>query len=112
MNFVFHLIYAREGSLSAGLILLRYYRQPPTRTPALPRSVFPPYDAVVLLGANAANDPAIRSALLPLIGSINNDQMRDANMRVDVEGKTVDAAVELLRPGLNERTTVGSDSGG
>ncbi len=61
-----------------------------------PRSAFPPYDAVILLGAHAANDPAIRSALLPLIGSINDDRMRTANMRVDIEGESVNAAAHRL----------------
>jgi len=61
-----------------------------------PRGVFPPYDAVVLLGPAAAEDQAIVDALQPLIGFIDDDRMRQANMEVDVNGKAVaDVASEL-----------------
>ena len=65
-----------------------------------PRSVFPPYDAVILLGATASADPELRSALLPLIEAIDDDLMRDANMHVDVDGMPIKAAVRQLREAM------------
>jgi len=65
-----------------------------------PRSVFPPYDAVILLGAAASADPELRSALLPLIQAIDDDLMRDANMHVDVDGMPIKAAVRQLREAM------------
>jgi osmoprotectant transport system permease protein len=50
-----------------------------------PRQAFPPYDAILLLSANAAADPRLRAALQTLVGAIGMDAMRRANLRVDVE---------------------------
>ncbi len=63
-----------------------------------PLEVLPPYDAVLLVSARVAADPAARAALLPLIGAIDSEAMRRANMQVDVEGQTVEAAAALLVP--------------
>jgi osmoprotectant transport system permease protein len=65
-----------------------------------PRSVFPPYDAVLLLGAAAADDEDLRSALQPLIGAIDDDLMRSANMEVDVQGASVDAVARRLHESI------------
>jgi osmoprotectant transport system permease protein len=41
----------------------------------------PPYDAVVLLSPNRADDQALRAALTPLLGHIDIASMREANLR-------------------------------
>ena len=46
-----------------------------------PRQAIPPYDAIVLLAPKRAQDPALRSALQPLIGHIDIADMREANLR-------------------------------
>jgi osmoprotectant transport system permease protein len=48
-----------------------------------PRGAILPYDAIVLIAADDAADPVLRSALEPLIGSIPVALMREANFRVD-----------------------------
>ena len=60
------------------------------------KAAFPPYDAVLLLSSDAAADEALVAALKPLIGAIDVEAMRRANLLVDVEGQTVEhAATEL-----------------
>lgn len=61
-----------------------------------PKNAFPPYDAVLLLSPRAAQDERIRSALLPLIGAIDDDTMRNANRLVDVDGETISHAADEL----------------
>jgi osmoprotectant transport system permease protein len=46
-----------------------------------PRRSIPPYDAMVLLAPKRADDPALRKALAPLLGSIDIATMREANLR-------------------------------
>jgi osmoprotectant transport system permease protein len=65
-----------------------------------PRSAFPPYDAVLLLSESAAQDPVLIDALRPLINAIDASLMRDANARVDLEGRTPRSAAEWLRSRL------------
>ncbi len=65
-----------------------------------PRSVFPPYDAVLLLSPAAADDAAVRDALDPLLGAISDERMREANMQVDVEGVSVESASRRLRESI------------
>jgi osmoprotectant transport system permease protein len=48
-----------------------------------PRGAILPYDAIVLISAEHANDPLLRRALTPLIGAIPVEIMREANYRVD-----------------------------
>jgi osmoprotectant transport system permease protein len=48
-----------------------------------PRSAILPYDAVILISAARANDPLLRAALVPLVGAISVQVMREANYRVD-----------------------------
>jgi len=60
--------------------------------------VIPPYDAIVLLAPRRADDPLLRAALDPLLGSITVETMREANLMVDRdEGKvTPEAAARWL----------------
>ena len=53
-----------------------------------PRSVLPPYDAVILLSPQAAADPVLVDVLSGLVGTIDSDAMREANRRVDLDRET------------------------
>ena len=65
-----------------------------------PRSVFPPYDAVLLVGEVSAKDASLRTALQSLIGAIDDERMRTANMEVDVHGASVDAVARHLHESI------------
>ena len=69
-----------------------------------PRGAFPNYDAVLLLSPQAAEDEALRAALMPLIDAIDVEAMREANYSVDRDEDklTFDEAARLLavRAGL------------
>lgn len=62
-----------------------------------PRGAIPPYDAILLLSRRAASTPGVERALQRLVGSIDNAAMRRANMIVDVEGGSINAAAQSLR---------------
>jgi osmoprotectant transport system permease protein len=63
-----------------------------------PKHAIPPYDAVLLLSAEAARHPAIVDALAPLIGAIDVGSMRTANLMVDrqEDRRTVEEAAAWL----------------
>ncbi len=61
-----------------------------------PLQVMPPYDAVLLLSPKVADDPAVVAALRPLLNSVSDEDMRTANMMVDVEGREVVDAARFL----------------
>jgi len=68
-----------------------------------PRNAIPPYDAVLLLSAEAAENEDLVAALEPLIGAISVETMRGANYMVDREDdkRTVgEAAAWLLEQAL------------
>lgn len=67
-----------------------------------PRNALPPYDAVLLLSPEAAEDPAMMDALKPLIGAISDDVMREANKIVDVDKRTVREAADYLLEAIAE----------
>jgi len=48
-----------------------------------PKQAFPPYDAVVLIASEKAEDAALIEALRPLIGAIDVGLMQRANLMVD-----------------------------
>ncbi|MGE0702541.1 MAG: ABC transporter permease/substrate-binding protein [Vicinamibacterales bacterium] len=52
-------------------------------TLADPQHAIPPYDAILLLGDEAADDAALGEALRPLVSAISIDDMRQANHLVD-----------------------------
>jgi len=69
-----------------------------------PEMAFPPYDAVLLLSPRAAKDRKLVNTLMPLINSITNEEMQEANRMVDLEKKsTGDAAQFLARPDGREQ---------
>jgi osmoprotectant transport system permease protein len=61
-----------------------------------PLQAMPPYDAVLLLSPEAAADPGVITTLQPLINAISAEEMRRANMMVDVEGLEVTAAARFV----------------
>jgi osmoprotectant transport system permease protein len=46
-----------------------------------PKGAIAPYDAVLLLAPKRAHDAALQAALRPLLGRIDIDTMREANLR-------------------------------
>ena len=48
-----------------------------------PRAALPPYDAVVLISPQRSGDSRLIAALKPLLGKIDADAMRRANLTVD-----------------------------
>lgn len=57
-----------------------------------PLEALPPYDAVILLSPEASQNEKLISALSPLLGSISNETMRNANKLVDLDGSTIQGA--------------------
>jgi osmoprotectant transport system permease protein len=62
-----------------------------------PKQALPPYDAVLLLSAEAAARKDVTVALRELVGAINDHHMREANKLVDLNGESVDSAAAYLR---------------
>ncbi|MGF1464326.1 MAG: ABC transporter permease/substrate-binding protein [Maricaulaceae bacterium] len=60
------------------------------------RGAWPPYDAIVLLSADASRQRAIGDALRPLLGRIDNEAMAAANQAVDLEGVRPATAARTL----------------
>ena len=60
------------------------------------RGALPPYDALLLLSARAAENHAVVTALSPLIQAIDDNTMRRANGMVDVHRKPVEVAAGYL----------------
>ncbi len=63
-----------------------------------PKHALPPYDAVLLLSPRAAANPRIFEALKPLVGTIDNARMRQANKAVDLDGKAIPLVARTLLP--------------
>ena len=61
-----------------------------------PREALPPYDAILILSPRAARMPGLLDALTPLIDRIDDDAMREANRRVDLEGQSPKSAAAFL----------------
>ena len=54
-----------------------------------PKGTIPAYDAVLLLAPRRASDPTLRDALMPLIGAITVEHMREANFMLDRDNDKV-----------------------
>ena len=61
-----------------------------------PKGVIPGYDALLLVGANAARDARLVAALKPLLGAIDAEAMRRANLMVDGAHQSPDMAAKWL----------------
>jgi osmoprotectant transport system permease protein len=66
-----------------------------------PRHALPPYDAVLLVRDKVMRRAAVKRALRSLVGAIDDEAMREANMLVDIEGRSITDAAEAL----HEQTT-------
>lgn len=66
------------------------------------RHAIPAYDAVVLISPRRRDDLALRQALLPLIGAIPVERMRQANFMIDRDTAkaSLHEAVEFLAAGM------------
>jgi osmoprotectant transport system permease protein len=53
-----------------------------------PKQAIPPYDAIVLLAPDRAEDQKLRAALRPLLGAIDITTMRAANLRATSSGQS------------------------
>lgn len=60
-----------------------------------PKQAIPPYDAVLLIAPKRANDSKLRTALNPLLGRIDIEAMREANLQAG-SGGTPDAVARAL----------------
>jgi osmoprotectant transport system permease protein len=60
-----------------------------------PKQAIPPYDAILLVSPRRAEDRALLAALSPLIGAIDVETMREANLRAGT-GATPEAAARWL----------------
>ncbi len=78
--------FTTDGRIPAfGLMLLRDDRE-----------VLPPYDAVLLLSPGGARNTRLKLAFAPLIGAISNEEMRQANMMVDLKKSSISQAADWL----------------
>ena len=59
-----------------------------------PKHAIPPYDAILLVAPKDATDHALSEALKPLVGAIDGDLMRAANLRAN--GGGADASAEAV----------------
>jgi osmoprotectant transport system permease protein len=62
-----------------------------------PLQGLPPYDTLILLSPDAQKIPGLIKALSPLVNSISQPAMRNANRQVDLEGLSPTAAARQLR---------------
>jgi glycine betaine/choline ABC-type transport system substrate-binding protein/ABC-type proline/glycine betaine transport system permease subunit len=60
-----------------------------------PRGAIPPYDAVLLIAPKRADDAKLRDALTPLLGRIDIEAMRAANLQAG-SGNTPEAVAQAL----------------
>jgi osmoprotectant transport system permease protein len=67
-----------------------------------PKHALPPFDAIILLAPKRADDAKLIAALQPLIGAIDVDTMRNANMQVDGGLSPADIA-DLLWSAIEKR---------
>ncbi len=61
-----------------------------------PSGGLPPYDAMLLLSPQAAENPEVVAALQTLVGAIDNATMLEANSRVSLDGASIATAAEEL----------------
>ncbi len=66
-----------------------------------PRQAIPPYDAILLISPENADNAAMIDALSELLGAIDNELMRRANMMVDLENLPSDSAADFLNSSID-----------
>jgi osmoprotectant transport system permease protein len=65
------------------------------------RRALPPYEAALLISPRSAGDNKLIRAVSPLVGAIDADLMRWANMLVDVDGLSIEQAAQRLQDTLD-----------
>ncbi len=68
-----------------------------------PKQAFPPYDAIVLLSQKGARNAQLRAALAPLVGAVDLETMRRANLRVDGDKQSPRTAAKEMLAALGRR---------
>ncbi len=68
-----------------------------------PKRVFPPYDAILLFSPRAAKIPNLVEVATRLVNSIDDEMMREANRRVDIERQPPEQAAGYLHSILESR---------
>jgi osmoprotectant transport system permease protein len=70
-----------------------------------PKQAIPPYDAILLVAPQRANDTRFIDALRPLVGSVDVTLMRAANLRVAKGGQdsSPEAVAKWLGEGIGEK---------
>ena len=71
-----------------------------------PKHAIPSYDAVLLVSPRRAHDQRLRRALMPLIGAIKVEAMRQANLMVDRDKRTPAQAAAFLETTPIAKSTV------
>jgi osmoprotectant transport system permease protein len=61
-----------------------------------PAQAFPPYDAILMLSPEAAESSNLIETLTPLINAIDDELMREANRRVDLDSASPQQAASYL----------------
>lgn len=67
-----------------------------------PRNALLAYDGVLLASTEAAAQPAFMQAIESIIDNISDQAMRQANRLVDVDGESINVAVEYLRTEISQ----------
>lgn len=62
-----------------------------------PRSAFLPYDGFLIASSSAAQNELFMEAVRSLVNNISDEEMREANKIVDVDGRSISDAVQYLQ---------------
>jgi osmoprotectant transport system permease protein len=87
-NFMYPAVASGEVDVIAGYTSDGQIAQYDLTTLDDPKQAIPPYDAIVLLASDRADDQALRAALTPLLGAIDITTMREANLRASGNGQS------------------------
>jgi osmoprotectant transport system permease protein len=68
-----------------------------------PKGVIPGYDALLLIGPKASGDARLIAALRPLIDAVRVEDMRRANLMVDGQKLSPDAAAKWLDSAMSKK---------
>jgi osmoprotectant transport system permease protein len=85
--------FSSDGRIAAdGLVVL-----------ADPKGVIPGYDALLLVGPKASADARLVATLRPLVGAVRVEDMRRANLMVDGQKLSPDAAAKWLDSAMSKK---------
>ena len=66
-----------------------------------PRNAFLPYDGILVASSSASKNPAFMRVVESLVGQISDEEMREANRIVDVNGGSILDAVSYLQSAVD-----------